>query len=190
MMPRLNAYWLTAAGLWALAIGLTFWNLATMEAVATARDQGERLRDELLFQRRNAARLEDARLKAATFTLPVDSAQLGFLTAQGRLEALGAVFGLEKFNVVPQVGQAAPDQWLLTVSFEGPLEGAARFLEALTAYPYLSVQRTRVKVDRDRPWSFTELHLVFQFRIRPPGETAGAALQTTRLPLATGGQTS
>ena len=190
MMPRLNAYWVAAAGLWLLAAGLTFGNLATMEAVATSRDQVERLRNELLFQRRNADALETARRTAAAFTLPVDSAQLGLLAVQSRLEALGAVFGLEKLKVVHQVGQSGPGQWPLAVSFEGPLAGAAKFLGALRAYPYLSVQRTLLNVDRVRPWSSAELHLVFRFRIRPPGEATAAPLQTTGPPAANEGRTS
>ena len=130
-MPRVNANWFLTGFTWLLAIGLTFWNLATIEAVSKARDQSERLRNELLFHRQYAGKLESIRQTAETYTLPVESAKLGFLGAQNRLETLGAIFGLAPFMVARQAGAAMPEQWPLTVSCEGSLENTVRFLNAL-----------------------------------------------------------
>jgi hypothetical protein len=182
-MPRLNAYWLTAAGLWMLAIGLTCWNLSTIEAVSMARDNGERLRNEVLFQRQYIGKLEAVRQTAETYALPVDSVQLGFLTVQQQLEALAAVFGLQKVKVARLVGQTDPEQWPLTVSFEGAFQGTAGFLQALRQYPYLNPQRLQVKIAEDSLRASTEIQLVFQFRLKPAESAPPPPVRTTRYPI-------
>ena len=179
-MPRVNANWFLTGFTWLLAIGLTFWNLATIEAVSKARDQSERLRNELLFHRQYAGKLESIRQTAVTYTLPVESAKLGFLGAQNRLETLGAIFGLAPFMVARQAGAAMPEQWPLTVSCEGSLENTVRFLNALEDYPYLPVRRIQLKINEEHFRTAAEIQLVLQFRLEDAEDPPPAPLRTTR----------
>jgi type IV secretory pathway TrbD component len=50
-MSRMNQLWLATVMMWLVAVGLTCWNVSTIEAVALARDQNERLRKEMMFHR-------------------------------------------------------------------------------------------------------------------------------------------
>jgi hypothetical protein len=179
----MNHFWIAAALIWLIAIGLTGWNLSTMDAVALKRDQNERMRKEMIFHRQYISKLEAVRQTADTFFLPVDSVKLGFLSIQSRLQALSAVFGLENVKIARQVGPASDAQLPITVSFEGAFEGALQFLSALREYPYLPITHTQIKVIAGRGEAAVEIDLLFQFRLAPGIETLPTPLQTTRYPM-------
>jgi len=180
-MPRMNANWFSTAFIWILAIGLTLWNLSVIGSVSEARNQNERLRNELLFHRQYAGQLESIRQTAETYTLPVDSPKLGFLGVQSRLEILGAIFGLSPFKVSRQVGATDPEHWPLTVSCVGPFENTVQFLGALGAHPYLPVERVQTKIDAKTGRTASEIQLAFQFRMKTANDPPSVPLRTRRL---------
>jgi hypothetical protein len=178
-MSRLNQLWLATVMLWLVAVGLTCWNVSTIEAVALARDQNERLRKEMMFHRQYMSKLESVNQTADTFFLPVDSLKLGFLGVQSQLASLGAVFGLENVKITRQMGQATPEQLPITVAFEGPLEGVMQFLFSLREYPYLPIDHTRIKLGMARG-AEVAIDLSLQFRLNPVEGFPAPPLQTTR----------
>ena len=188
-MSRMNQLWLATVMMWLVAVGLTCWNVSTIEAVALARDQNERLRKEMMFHRQYISKLESVHQTADTFFLPVDSLKLGFLGVQSQLASLGAVFGLEKIKITRQMGQATPEQLPITVAFEGPLEGAMQFLFSLREYPYLPIDHTRIKLSMARG-AEVAIDLALQFRLNPVAGFASPPLQTTRTPVPSEGSPS
>jgi hypothetical protein len=188
-MSRMNQLWMATVVMWLIAVGLTCWNVSTIEAVALARDQNERLRKEMMFHRQYISKLESVRQTADTFFLPVDSLKLGFLGVQSELQSLAAVFGLENFKITRQMGQATPEQLPLTVAFEGTLEGVMQFLFSLREYPYLPIDHTRIKLSMERGAEVT-IDLALQFRLNPMEGFASPPLQTTRYLLPSEGSPS
>jgi hypothetical protein len=183
MTSRMNHFWVATAFIWLIAIGLTGWNLSTVDAVVLKRDQNERMRKEMAFQRQYIGKLESVRQTADTFFLPVDSVKLGFLSVQSHLQALSAVFGLENVKIARQTGPASDAQLPITVSFEGAFEGALQFLSSLKEYPYLPITHTQIKVIADRGKAAVEIDLYFQFRLKQGVETLPTPLRTTRYPI-------
>jgi hypothetical protein len=183
MTSRMNHFWMAAVFIWLIAIGLTGWNLSTMDAVALKRDQNERVHKEMNFHRQYIDKLESVRQTADTFFLPVDSVKLGFLSVQSHLQALSAVFGLENVKIVRQTGPTPDTQLPITVSFEGTFEGALQFLSSLREYPYLPINHTQIKVIADRGQAAVEINLYFQFRLKQGVETFPTPMRTTRYPM-------
>jgi len=183
MTSRTNQFWMAVVLIWLIAIGLTGWNLSSIDAVALTRDQNERLRKEMLFHRQYSGKLESVRQTADALFLPVDSVKLGFLAVQSRLQALSAVFGLDNVVIKRQTGQAAQDQLPISVSFEGPFEGALQFLSSLREYPYLPINHTRISVIADRGVAAVEIDLYLLFRLKQGHETPPAPMRTTRHPM-------
>jgi hypothetical protein len=181
-MSRMNQIWMTVVLIWLIAIGLTGWNLSSIDAVALTRDQNERLRKEMIFHRQYIAKLESVRQTADTFFLPVDSVKLGFLGVQSHLQSLAAIFGLEHIKITRQMGQATPEQLPITVAFEGTLEGVMQFLFSLREYPYLVIDHTRIKLNMDRS-AEVAIDLSFQFRLSPVDGFAPSPLKKTRYAL-------
>jgi hypothetical protein len=181
MMAHVNKYWLAAALVWLMAMGLTAWNLSTIETVAQARDQNERLRREINFHHHYSAKLAAVRQSAEALFLPVDSVKLGFIAVQSHLEALAAVFGLEQVKVSRQVGPDTAEQLPIRVAFVGSFEGAMQFIFALREFPYLPVDRTQINVDRERG-TIVEINLIFKYRLRPAEDLPPEPLRTTRYP--------
>jgi len=183
MTSRMNQIWMAVVLIWLIAIGLTGWNLSSIDAVALTRDQNERLRKEMLFHRQYIGKLESVRQTADALFLPVDSVKLGFLAVQSRLLALSAVFGLENVTITRQAGQATYEQLPINISFEGPVEGSLQFLSSLREYPYLPVNHTQITVIADRGKAAVEIDLYFQFHLKQGDDTPPAPMQTTRYPL-------
>jgi hypothetical protein len=177
----MNQLWTATVMMWLVAVGLTCWNVSTIEAVALARDQNERLRKEMMFHRQYITKLESVHQTADTFFLPVDSLKLGFLRVQSELQSLAAVFGLEKVKITRQMGQATPEQLPITVAFEGTLEGAMQFLFSLRDYPYLPIDHTRIKLSMNRG-AEVAVGLALQFRLNPADGFGPSPVQTTRYP--------
>jgi len=188
-MSRMNQLWMATVVMWLVAVGLTCWNLSTIEAVALARDQNERLRKEMMFHRQYISKLESVRQTADTYFLQVDSIKLGFLGVQSELQSLAAVFGLKNFKITRQMGQATPEQLPITIAFEGTLEGAMQFLFSLREYPHLPIDHTRIKLSMDRG-AEVAIDLALQFRLNPVEGFASPPLQTTRYPVPSEGSSS
>lgn len=188
-MSRMNQLWTLTAMMWLVAIGLTCWNVSTIEAVALARDQNERLRKELMFHRQYSAKLESVNETADTFFLPVDSLKLGFIGVQSQLESLAAVFGLENVKIARQMGQATPEQLPITVAFEGTLEGVMQFLFSLREYPYLPVDHTRIKLGTAGR-AEVAIDLSLHFRLNTVAGGMPSPVQTTRHPMSGEGSPS
>ena len=180
-MARVSKYWLMTICVWLLAIGMTAWNLPTIDAVARTRDKNERLRREISFHHHYKEKLASVRASAQTLFLPVDSVKLGFISAQSHLQALGAVFGLEQVKITRQVGQAAPGQLPIRVAFGGAFEGAVQFILTLREYPYLPVDHTQIMVDSHRG-TMVEIDMTFNYRLQPAGDLRPEPLRTTRYP--------
>jgi hypothetical protein len=181
MTSRTNQFWIAVVVIWLIAIGLTGWNLSSIDAVALTRDQNERLRKEMLFHRQYIGKLETVRQTADALFLPVDSVKLGYLSVQSDLQALSAVFGLEKIKITRPIGQVTDGQLPITVSFEGSFEGALQFLSSLREYPYLPINQSQIKVIADHgEEAAVEISLYFQYRLKQGNETPPTPMRTTR----------
>lgn len=179
MTSKLNQLWLTVGAIWLAVVVMTSWNLNKIDAIAQARENGERQRKEVVFQQRNRNKLQHV-IELHKFQFkPVASAKLGFESIRSALHSLAALLGLENVQIESRMAQATAEQVPFVVRMQGASRSALGFVTALSQYPYLSVQNSRIVVHDAADDAEIELELVFNYRIESMEETAPNALQAS-----------
>jgi hypothetical protein len=179
MRSKLNQRWLIAATIWLLALLMTFWNCTEIDAVAKARENGERLHKEVLFQRRHAGKLHQIEDQHASLFKPVASVKLGFESIRSPLLALAALLDLRNVRIESRMDQATSEQMPFTIAMAGDYDKAMQYTDALLAYPYLLVRHCRFTASNPGKQAEIEMEMAFQFRIAPPDEIGHPQLQAS-----------
>jgi|GEM_PF-1686516 len=177
MTSKLNQHWLVVGALWLAVIVMTCWNFNTIEAIARSRENGERLRKEVVFQHRNSDKLQQVSKLHAAYFKPVASVKLGFESIRSSMHALAALLGLENVQIESRMVQATTEQLPFIVRMQGGSQSAMGFVTALLSYPYLSVQNSRIVVHNTAGDAEIELELLFYFKTEPREEVAPNPLQ-------------
>lgn len=167
MTSRLDPRWLAAALIWLAAIVVSYFNHAQIQEVATIRQRNDRLRKEMLFQHRNAARLNQVQRMQASCYLPVASPKLGFESVRSRLNGLAAGLGFSGVRIDGRMEQVTESRVPFRLRMQGTFEKAGKFIAVLQSLPYLSMKHCRVVVANPGPDAEIELELDFQFKIDP-----------------------
>ncbi len=179
MTSKMNQLWLAVGAIWLAVLVMTAWNFNKIDAIAKARENGERQRKEVVFRQRNSDKLQQvSKLHKSQFK-PVASAKLGFESIRSALHALAALLGLENVQIESRMAQATTEQVPFVVRMQGGSHRALGFVTALSRYPYLSVQTSRIVVHDAAGDAEIELELVFNFRIETREETAPNSLQAS-----------
>jgi hypothetical protein len=181
MTSKFNQRWMMAGAIWATAILISFWNFSKIDAVTTMRESSERLRKEYLFQHRNAEKLLQVQNLYQSYYKPVASLKLGFESARGPLHSLAALFGLKNVHIESQMALASHDQIPFSMRMTGDHRKATGFAAALLKYPYISMERSRIKVFNREGIAEIEMELKFQFKIEPPKQMGSGSLQASIL---------
>jgi hypothetical protein len=183
MTSKLNPRWLAAFLIWFAAIIVSYLNYAQIHEVAAIREKNDRLRQEMLFQHRNAAQFDQIQSVQASCYLPVASARLGFEAVRSRLQGLASHRGLNGVIIDGRMEQAAGSRAPLRLRMQGTFEKAGNYIAALQSIPYLAMKSCRVVVAYPKPDAEIELEFSFQFKIDPERESEIRPLQAAAGPL-------
>lgn len=183
MTSKLNPRWLAAVLVWLAAIIVSYLNYAQIHEVATIREKNDRLRQEMIFQHRNAAQLDQIQSVQASCYLPVASAKLGFEAVRSRLRGLAIHLGLNGVQIDGRMEQATGSPAPLRLRMQGTFEEAGNYIAALQSVPYLAMKSSRVVVSYPKPDAEIELEFDFQFKIDPERESEIRSLQAAAGPL-------
>jgi hypothetical protein len=183
----MNQRWLIVGALWLAALVITGLNFSKIDAVARSRESAERLRKELLFQHSNRAKLHKVNRLHQTHYKPVASVELGFESVRSSLHALAALLDLNNVKIESRMAQATSEQLPLLIRLQGASNNALGFVIALTTYPYLSVEHSRIVVQSGQESAEMEIELLFSFMTMPQEDTETDPLQAAALSLTRGG---
>lgn len=181
MTSKFNQRWIMAGAIWVTAILISFWNISKIDEVTKIRESNERLRKEYVFQHRNADKLLQIQNLYQSYFKPVASLKLGFESARGPLHALAALFGLKNVQIEYQMALASHDHIPFSMRMTGDHRKAIGFAVALLKYPYISMDRSRIKVFNGKGEAEIEMELKFQFKIEPPKQMGHGSLQASVL---------
>lgn len=184
MTSKLNPRWLAAALIWSIAILVSYSNYNHIQKIATIREKNDGLRQEMLFQYRNAAQLNRIQSIQEFCSLPVASVQLGFESIRSRLHGLSANLGFQGIHIDAQMEQATENRVSFRLRMQGKYKKAGNFLSALQSIPYLAMKNCRIVADTAKPDAELELNFDFQYKIDPTQELQIQSLQAAALPLA------
>lgn len=146
------------------------------------RRENDRMREEILFQQRNAVQLDRAKNVQAACRLPVASVKLGFETVRSRLQVLSGNLGFNGVRIDGQMEQATENRVPFQLKMQGTLEKIRVWMAALKALPYLTIKSCRVVVAYPKSDASIEMELDFQFEIDPAGEFEIRSLQAAAHP--------
>ena len=189
MRSKFNQRWLIVGMIWLIALSMTYWNCAQIHAVSMTRENSERLRKEIFFQRRNGEKFLQIQNQYASYFMPVASVKLGFESVRSPLHALAVRLGLRNVGIESHMAQATQEQVPFTVRMSGEYEKAMRFVSALFAYPCISVRHSRITVLNPKGEAEIEMELYFHFKIEPQGHIGQPSLQASALSSDRGVQT-
>lgn len=179
MSSKMKMRWIAVCCIWAVALAATYWNGIKIDAVASAREKNEQMRQEIFFQDRNAPKLTQILRSHDALFLPVESIDLGIVAVRSRLGALTAAFALSGLQMQAEVAQAAQDQVPWRLSIHGPLNNVVGFLTALQKYLYLTVQQANIKAAQDANEVDVEIELLLHYQITAPVQDSNTIPQVT-----------
>jgi Tfp pilus assembly protein PilO len=183
MTSKLNPRWLAAALIWAGAIFASYLNYAQIQEIAFIRGKNDRLRQEMLFQHRNAARLDRIQSIQASYSLPVASAKLGFESVRSRLHGLSAKLGFQDIKIEGRMEQATENRMPFRLKMQGTYDKAANYIATLQSIPYLVLKSSRIVVATPKSAAEIELNFDLQFTIDPVQGLETSPLQAAADPL-------
>jgi hypothetical protein len=184
MTSKLNPRWLAAAMVWSLAILVSYSNYSHIQEIATIREKNDGLRQEMLFQFRNAEQLNRVQSMQEFCSLPVASVQLGFESIRSRLYGLSANLGFQSIQIDAQMEQTTDNRVPFHLRMQGKYKNAGNFLSALQSIPYLAIKNYRIVADTAKPDAELELNFHLQYKIDPTQELQIQPLQAAADPLA------
>jgi hypothetical protein len=167
MISRFDPRWMAAVLIWLAAIFVSYLNHAQMQEVATMRGRNDRLQKEMLFQHRNAARLDQVQSIQASCYLPVASPKLGFESVRTRLNDLAADLGFYGLKIDSQMEQITESKMPFRLRMQGTFEKTGGCIAALQSIPYLTIKHCRVMLANSKSEARIELEMDFQFKIDP-----------------------
>lgn len=179
MKSKLQTRWIMVGCVWMVALGLTWWNCAKIDALAAAREGNEALRKELSFQRQNAKRLGQVTAAHERLFLAVESVDLGMIAVRDRLYALAAAFDLRDLKMSTEMNQTMDGQIPCTLALSGPFENVVGFLSAVHPYAYLTVRRASIKAGANDREVEVELALTIHYKIVVPPALTDTLPQVT-----------
>lgn len=167
--------WVWTGVLWGTAVAIAFWNYQKVDSILSLDTQAHALQQELVFLQQHGRRLGDIQQQYAKLFLPVESIQLGILSAQSAIRGLAAAL-----EIAPPQFTAAPiakgDETAgLNISLEGPLDRIALFLLGIGELRYLEEKQSSLKIDSDRNTAMCDLSVVVRCRLQ-----SGSEAQVTR----------
>lgn len=183
MTSRLNHRWLAAALIWAGALFASYLNCTHIQEIVSIREKNDRLSQEMLFQHRNAARLDRIQSIQASRSLPVASAKLGFELVRSKLHRLSANLGFQGIKINSQMEQASENRVPFRLRMQGTYEKAGNCIAALQSFPYLTMKSCRIVAYPLQPDAEFELEFDLQYKIVPAQELEIRSLQATADPL-------
>jgi hypothetical protein len=163
--------WAWAGAFWLAAIAIVFWNHQKIDLILSIEEQIQSLNHELVFQQQYGRRLEGLLQEYAALSLPVESVQLGVLSAQNALRELAGALELAppQFTVAPIV--KGDETAALNVSVEGPFETITLFLLGITRLRYLEEKQSTIKIDPKRNEARCDLSMALRCRLQGGSET-------------------
>lgn len=182
MRTALKIRWLFVGCIWLATLVLTYWNSIKIDDIASMRESNERLRKEMLFQRRNADELMQVGASHQALYMPVESLALGIVSIKSHLHSLSAAFDLAQVQVKNDITQATEEHIPLNFSARGSFDKAVAFLTVLQKYPYLPVIRTDIKVVNEQGDIEMTVALDFRYSIGPSPQTHTDPLQVYHRP--------
>jgi hypothetical protein len=182
MISNLNPRWMAVILVWFAAIIASYLNFTQIHELASIREKNVRLRQEMLFQYRNAARLDQIQSVQASCYLPVASAKLGFEAIRSRLQRLAIHLGLNGVKIEGRMDQVTGSQVPLRLRMQGTFEQAGKYITALKSAPYLAMKKSRVVIACPKPDAEIELEFDFQFENDPQRESEIGPLQAAANP--------
>jgi hypothetical protein len=182
MISKLNPLSLAGALVWSMAILVSCLNFSFIQEIAVIREKNEGLRQEMLFQYRNAAQLNRVQSIQAFCSLPVPSAKLGFESIRSRLHGLSAHLGFQVVNLDAQMDLATENRLPFHLRVQGDFEKSGDFLAALRSVPYLVMRGCRIVVGNAKPDAELELDFDFQYKNDPVQELPIHSLQAVAAP--------
>ena len=141
--------------------------------------KNEGLRQEMLFQYRNAEQLKRVQSIQAYCSLPVSSVKLGFESVRSRLHKLAANLGFQGIHIDAQMEQAAENKASFRLRMQGSYENTGSFLTALQSIPYLAMKNCRIVTGAAKPDTEVELDFDLQYKIDPEQELDIQSLQAS-----------
>lgn len=179
MTSKLNQRWLIVGAVWLAVLVMTCLNFSKIDAVARSRESAERLRKELAFQHRNSVKLHKVNSLYTSHFKPVASVKLGFESARSSLHALATLLGLKNVKIESRIAQVTSEQLPFSIRMQGGSNKAMGFVTALEAYPYLSVQHSRIVVNNTAGDAEIEIELLLNFKIEPQEDAEPDPLQVS-----------
>ncbi len=158
--------WAWAGVIWLTAVAIAFWNHQKIDSILSVDTQNQALQQEIVFLQQHGRRLESIQQEYAKLFLPVESVQLGVLSAQSAICELAGALELAspQFTTAPI---ARGDETAgLNIALEGPLEKITLFLSGITRLQYLEEKHSTIKIELERNEAKCDLSMVIRCRLQ------------------------
>lgn len=177
MRLSLKIGWTLVGCIWIAVLGLTCWNSAKVDKIAAARDQNEKSRREMAFERRHADKFKEALLSHQAMVLPVTSVTLGLVELKSHLHSLAAAFDLDQVSIKEDTAADAGGQAPLSLDAHGTFEKTMSFLTVLQKIAYLEVNRVNIKSITDTGDLNISVAFIFNYTLSEPDPEKARQLQ-------------
>ena len=173
MMDRINKRWIVVGVIWAVVLAIDFWNIGEMVRIREARERQVFLKMDEQFLRAHSEEISESLKKREAFFHSAEALNLGLLTVENELVALGATHGLFGVRVQSRPDETDGGSIPVTLMCEGSLRKMVECLEALRRdYAYVPVTRVKVKMQDPGARARCEISLTYRYKIITPESQA------------------
>lgn len=179
MTALLKNRWAWTGAFWLAAVAIAVWNHQKIDAILFVEGQNHTVNQELVFQQQHGRRLARIQEEYGQLFLPVESVQLGVLSAKSAILELADTLAVAPphFTVAPI--SKGDETAALSISLEGSFEIIALFLSEVTRLRYLTEKQCAIKVDPKSGQASCDLSVVLRCRLQDlPGETTRLRAET------------
>ena len=138
--------WSIAIALWVCALGITLWNDAEVDRIATIRRKNDQKSMEYTFQRRHKEELLKIIALDRQQYLESESAALARVQLDSRIRTLAQIYHLDNLTFLNDTTRGSAEQISYRLNARGSLNKVLIFLTALHTEPYLSEKKTHLKI--------------------------------------------
>ncbi len=162
--------WAFIGLLWALVLGVHFWNLETIDRIREARERSELVRMDEQFLQSHRQEIERRLAEREALRHETEALSLGLLKVESELRGLAARYGFTEVEVTHEPSRGMEDTVPVLFAFQGPLREVMNFLESLRKeYAYLPVARLAIKVEPGQRRVRCQALLNYRYRVVAAG---------------------
>ena len=165
MKDRFKRKWFIVGLIWSIALIATIWNHHKVDAIIATRINNEIARNEFMFHRRKAFKLNQILNVHSKLHMTVESLQIGLLTVKKIFRDMVSMLDLKDMTMVTQSIPRETDSVPVNLSFRGPFEKAVIFLSILNGYACLPVHQVKINLDKENGEVQVNLSMHFRFKL-------------------------